>query len=72
MTWWYPSEFQHLIPRLGGMHMLMSFVGSIGTLMTNTGLQEIMQSAFGGVAHMLRGKKYPQNVRALRINSLST
>ena len=47
--------------------MLMSFVGAVGTLMNNTGLEELMNSAFGGVLKMLSGKKYPQNLRALRM-----
>ena len=39
------------------MHMLMSFVGAIGTLMTETGLAQILETVFGGVAKMLTGKK---------------
>ena len=35
ITWVYPDLFTQLIPRLGGMHLLMSFVGSIGTRMAN-------------------------------------
>ena len=45
----------------------MSFVGSVGVLMANSGLDEILKSAFGGVEHMLSGKKFPQNVRALHL-----
>ena len=46
----------------------MSFVGCIGNLMSNSGLDEIMKAAFAGVDKMLLGSKYfPQNVRALRI-----
>ena len=45
----------------------MSFVGCIGTLMTNTGLSDLLQSAFGGVDRMLQGKNFPQNTHALRI-----
>lgn len=45
----------------------MSFVGAIGTLMVDTGLEQIMSVAFGGVSTMLTGKKYPQNIRALHI-----
>jgi hypothetical protein len=37
----------------------MSYVGSVGTLMVETGLDEILTAAFGGVAQMLSGKKYP-------------
>ena len=47
--------------------MLMSFVGSIGTLMKNSGLEELMKTSFAGVEKMLIGKKFPMNVRALRI-----
>jgi hypothetical protein len=55
------------VPRLGGMHMLMSFVGAVGTLMRGSGLEEILKSTFAGVPKLLTGKKFPQNVRALRI-----
>ena len=67
VLWAYPEQFQNFTPRLGGMHMLMSFVGAVGTLMNNTGLEELMNSAFGGVLKMLSGKKYPQNLRPLRM-----
>ena len=50
---YFVSEF---IPRLGGMHMLMSFVGSLGMLMANSGLEDIMKEVFAGVPHMLTGK----------------
>jgi hypothetical protein len=33
----------------------MSFVGFIGTLMENSGLEEILSKGFGGVAKMLSG-----------------
>ena len=45
----------------------MHFISSIGTLMADSGLEQIMDSTFGGVSKMLSGKKYPQNVRALRM-----
>ena len=51
-----PSVF---LVRLGGMHMLMSFIGTVGNLMTETGLADIMSSAFAGVHKMLLGKKFP-------------
>ncbi|KAH3700092.1 hypothetical protein DPMN_075060 [Dreissena polymorpha] len=49
------------------MHFLMSFVGSVGTLMANSGLEELLESTFVGVSNLLNGKKYPHNVQALRI-----
>jgi hypothetical protein len=45
----------------------MSYIGSIGILMADTGLQEVLDSTFGGLLKMLNGKKFPENVRALRI-----
>ena len=35
--------------------------------MSDSGLEEILGSAFGGVSKMLSGKKNPHNVRALRL-----
>jgi hypothetical protein len=37
ITWVYPDLFKNFIPKLKGMHMLMSFVGAIGTPMCNRG-----------------------------------
>ena len=36
----------------------MSFVGCVRKLMADSGLEEVMKAAFGGVAHMLVGKKF--------------
>jgi hypothetical protein len=56
-----------VVPILGGMHFIMDFVGCVGTLMADSGLHEILAASFGSVNKMLQGKKYPQNVRALRL-----
>ena len=45
----------------------MSFVGAIGSLMGGSGLSEILSSTFAGVPKMLSGKKFPQDVRAMRL-----
>ena len=45
----------------------MSFCGSVGKLMIDSGLTEILKHAFGGIEKMLSGKKYPQNVGAFRL-----
>ena len=54
-----------MIPRLGGMHWLMSFIGCVGVLMENSGLVPWLQSAFASVPKMMTGKKFPMNTRAL-------
>ena len=55
-----------MIPRLGGMHWLMSFIGCVGVLMENRGLVPWLQSALAIVPEMMTGKKFPMNIRALR------
>ena len=67
VLWVHPDKFPNFYPRLGGMHLLMSFMGCIGTLMKDTGLTELLSPVFAGVSKMLSGKKFPQNVRALRM-----
>jgi len=67
VLWVHPKMFPNFYPRLGGMHTLMSFVGCVGALMSNSGLEDILKAAFGGVPKMLAGKNFPQNVRALRM-----
>ena len=67
MKWAYPERFSDAIPRLGGMHFLMSFIGYIGTLIENSGLEKVLSDMFGGVSKILTGKKFLQNVRALRM-----
>ena len=47
--------------------MLMSFVGSVGTPMAETGLTDVLEAAFAGTGKMLTGKKFHQNVRTLRM-----
>ena len=43
---------------LGGFHLLMSFLGCIGHLMSGTGLKEILKLVYAPntVLHMLSGK----------------
>ena len=49
------------------MHLLMSFIDYIGTLMAKSGLEEILNKSFFSVKKMLSGKKFPMNLRALRM-----
>lgn len=67
IMWANPQAFPNVILRLGGMHTLKSFAGCVGTLMNEAGLQEVLESSFAGVPKMLSGKKYPQNIRAMRM-----
>jgi len=47
--------------------MLMSFAGAVGTLMAKSRFAEILGAVFGGVGKMLTGKKFPMNIRDMRM-----
>ena len=49
VLWNTPDLGRDLYLRLGGMHLLMSFVGSIGSLMAGSGLKEVLEKGFDGV-----------------------
>ena len=66
VIWTNPPRWVGFIPRIGGMHWLMSFAGSVGKLIENCGLAKLMMSSFPGVKKILAGKKFPMNIRALR------
>ena len=54
-----------IVNRLGGFHLLMSFLGSIGTLMDGSGLSELLATCYGpnAVIHMLSGKAVSRAIR---------
>ena len=65
--WDDPVRWKNFYPRIDGMHWVMSFVGCIGKLMQNSGIDLVMKAAFAGVDSMLVGKKFQMNTRALWI-----
>jgi len=67
VKWGNQAQLDNIHLRLGGMHFLMSYIGCVGTLMVESGIADTLSAVFGGVLKMLSSKKYPQNVRALRM-----
>ena len=59
------SYLKSIVLRLGGLHMEMSFLGSIGYLMAGSGLQEVLEVVYArnAVKHMLSGKAISRAVR---------
>lgn len=45
----------------------MSYVGSVGSLMAGSGIVKILGTAFAGVMKMMTGKKFPDNIGAMRM-----
>ena len=59
------SEIKSVIVRLGGFHTEMSFLGCIGHLMENAGLEELLGTVYAPntVSHMLSGKASARAIR---------
>ena len=59
------TELNQIVLHLGGFHMQMSFLGSIGHLMACSGLQELLEVVFAGnmVTHILTGKAVSRAIR---------
>ena len=60
------SEIKGVVLRLGGLHIEMSFLGSMGHLMAGSGLQEVLEVIYAdnAVQHILSGKAISRAVRA--------
>ena len=63
-----PEDFTNLILRLGGFHLLINFLGSVGEFMAGPGLNDVLvQSKVmleGTVNKILSGKDYYQAINA--------
>jgi len=60
------SNNMNVVCRLGGFHVIMSFLGSIGRIMAGSGMIEAMQSCYGPIAvsHMVTYKAVARAIRA--------
>jgi len=60
------SSVLNIICRLGAFHTIMSFLGSIGSIMDGSGLSDAMQCCYGpnAVTHIISGKAVERAVRA--------
>ena len=65
-----------VFPRLGGFHFLMSYFGSIGNIMSGSGLEELWKSVYASetTPHMMSGHAYSRALRAhiLTIEALTS
>jgi len=55
----------NVVCHLGGFHVLMSYLGTLGTLMAGSGLTDVLQTCYGSasVSQMMSGKAYARTVR---------
>jgi hypothetical protein len=59
-------DLDKVVVRLGGFHLLMSYLGSIGQIMSGSGLADLWERVYakGSVVHMLTGHAFSRAVRA--------
>ena len=59
------SKSMNIVCRLGGFHRMMSFMGSLGTMMKGSGLEEALGCVYGpnAVTHMMSGKAVSRALR---------
>ena len=59
------AKSMDIVCRLGGFHTMMSFMGSIGSMMKGSGLEEALETTYGpnAVAQMMSGKAYSRALR---------
>jgi len=64
-------ELDSIIVRLGGFHLAMSYMGSIGFIMKGSGLEDLWETVYApnSIEHMLTGHAY---ARALRSHFLTS
>ena len=71
IQWRCPEEFSDLVLRLGGFHMVLVFLASIGKLYQSSGLEDILieSDTYGAttVDQFLKGKSYNRGVRAHKL-----
>lgn len=60
------SQLSSCVVRLGGFHLLMSYLGCIGYLMAGSGLKELLSTIYApaSVSKMLEGHAYSRAIRA--------
>lgn len=67
IQWKRPDEFQNMVVRLGGFHILLNFLGTIGKMCASSGLAELITEAAiysdSTTSSVLKGKQYKRGVR---------
>lgn len=67
------SPLSRVTIRLGGFHLLMSFLGAIGAIMAGSGHEGLWETVYAknSVAHMMTGHAYARSLRAHFLTQLT-
>ncbi|MCG7883058.1 MAG: hypothetical protein JAY96_15870 [Candidatus Thiodiazotropha endolucinida] len=66
VCWNQPKKYQNVVVHPGGMKIIQSFLGRVGTLMKGSGLEWYITKAYGGLTGIFNGKSWVKAMRAFR------
>lgn len=68
-----PTQLNNIVIRLGGFHLLMSYMGSVGYVMGGSGLEDLWETVYAPntVIHMMTGHAYARALRAHLLSSVA-
>ena len=66
-------DLTNIFVRLGGFHLIMSFLGAVGYIMSQSGLRNQWETVYASnsVNHMLTGHSYSRAMRAHMLSAAS-
>ena len=66
-------DLTNIFARLGGFHLVMSYLGSIGYNMGDSGIRNLWETAYAhnSINHMLTGHAYARALRADMLSAVS-
>ena len=71
IIWHAPNKFQNVIIHLGGFHIMCSYLGALGKMMSGSGFEDVIMQAGvcagGSMDKVMNGKHYN---RAMRVHQL--
>ena len=71
IQWKRPDEFDSMVIRLGGFHILMNYLGTIGKMVAGSGVAELLIDSGlyseATTTSILKGKQYNRGVRAHKL-----
>ena len=65
VMWVNQYMFSNFYLQQGGMHLLTSYVGCVGSLINYISIIEFLEMAFTGDGKMLTGSMLPDNIKAI-------
>lgn len=71
IQWKRPEQFEDMVVRMGGFHIMLNYLGTIGKMIADAGVHELLVDAglYSDVTigSILKGKQYKRAIRAHKL-----